>query len=127
VFLVDSKACTGRVEVHGDDLRSRRLDDAAFDYVKRGLGRHLRGAAVGLKRDIDAHLSRRVCFVSAVAAIWGDFPQREVNGDRVTYIAGEALAEWLRDQPQRLTTAEIDEYWDAVLAVAEPDRATVAA
>jgi hypothetical protein len=38
-----------------------------------------------------------------VVVVWGHFDEQPVNGDRVTFIHGNAIADWLRQQPDRLT------------------------
>jgi len=43
--------------------------------------------------------------VQSVVAIWGDFPERLHKGDRVIYVAGEQLVEWLLQQPATLDQA----------------------
>ncbi len=39
----------------------------------------------------------------AVVVIWGDVPAMQVEGDRVTYVAGERLADCLREQTATLS------------------------
>lgn len=48
-------------------------------------------------------------WVTAAVAIWGDFPQGQSEGDRVTCVAGHQLVQWLRGQPARLNAQQIDQ------------------
>jgi len=41
----------------------------------------------------------RRAWVTAVVVIWGDFPQGQAHGDKVTYVAGNRLTAWLEEGP----------------------------
>jgi hypothetical protein len=57
---------------------------------------------VGLKRKLEAVVPFRP-WVQPVVVIWGDFPHRKVERGGVAYVAGDALASWLREQPLKLS------------------------
>ena len=38
----------------------------------------------------------------AVVVVWAPFPERVTDSARVTYVAGEHLADWLIAQPRQL-------------------------
>ena len=46
--------------------------------------------------------------VQLVVVVWGDFAPSEVLHDGVTYLKGAKLADWLRDQPHRLSRRDAE-------------------
>ena len=93
VFMIETKWTSRSAAVEGDELR---FGPVAYP------GAAFRGAAVGL-RDALATLTGQPPWVTAVVAVWGTFEQGAVDGDRVTILRGELLADWLRAQPKRLS------------------------
>jgi hypothetical protein len=83
-FMVDSKTLSRPAKVVGDALVCGR---------SRWSGVSFRAAAAELSRAL-AQEGRRP-FVRAVVVIWGDFPQRHVEGDRITFIEAKQLVPWL--------------------------------
>ena len=55
------------------------------------------GLAVELKLELDAG-GVHVRWVRAVVVIWSEFPQQLAEGDRITFVHGERLAQWLTQQ-----------------------------
>lgn len=47
--------------------------------------------------------------------LWGEFPQRAVEGQCV-YLHGEELAQWLDSRPQRIAPGRVPQMADAVRA-----------
>jgi hypothetical protein len=93
VFVVDTKRLSREVNIKNDGLESGRT---------RYEGRSFRGSAVGLRKRIINQVG--TCpWVQAVVAIWGDFPQGLHSEGNVSYIAAEQLANWLSEQPDRLS------------------------
>jgi hypothetical protein len=39
--------------------------------------------------------------------LWSDFPQGRADGNRMTYVHGDHLVDWLREQPARLNAQQI--------------------
>jgi hypothetical protein len=102
VFMIDTKAWhrgVTSVDAAGPTVTPRHNPDAAWTWT-RGPGR-MRGAAAALSNALVAQTGRKV-WVTAVVTVWGDFPSRVTEQDRVVYVAGDALAEWLEAQPRRL-------------------------
>jgi hypothetical protein len=93
VFLLDSKHFHEPVRVDGDVLVTGR---------SRYEGRVFRGPAVGLSEVLKRRVGARP-WVQAVAVIWGEFPQRVYESERVVYVHGLELVQWLESQPQRLS------------------------
>jgi hypothetical protein len=103
VFLLDSKHPMTRAVVEGD----------AFVAGRSSPGARFRGAAAGLREALASHVARPL-WVQAVVVIWGEFPQRRVEDDRVVYLHGSELLPWLRAQPGPLSVEECDALVDAV-------------
>lgn len=100
VFLLETKALSGRIAIEDSVLTTvQRLDP---DEVYRAA--HLRGRVLARASD-EAERRRddrgRRPWVQAVVVVWGDFPQRAVEDDRLAYVHGDELAGWLRARPRR--------------------------
>jgi hypothetical protein len=97
VFLLDSKNLSGHVVAHDDALTSGNL---------RLPSRNFRGAAYGLSNALRQHLGTAP-WIQAVVVVWGDFPQTLHRGDRVVYVAGDNLLQWLESLQPTLTVARV--------------------
>jgi Nuclease-related domain len=85
-FMLETKHLGAQpVKIENDCLVSGRM---------RLRGAYLRAAALELKRE--RHLTS---WVQAVVVIWGNFPQGVAEQERVVYVAGEQLVDWLESQP----------------------------
>src|SRR5919201_5293019 len=73
VFLLESKRLTPGVAVEGDALVAGRSSYAGGGF---------RGSAASLHEALAPRM-RRPFWVRAVVVVWGDFPQRRVEKDRV--------------------------------------------
>lgn len=116
--MIETKTSSARVAVAGDTLRIGRR----VSYPGAGF----RGAAVDL-RDTLHQMTGRAPWVTAVVAIWGEFDQTQVDGDRVTYVKGSLLADWLAGQPTKISSQRATELAGAVTALAERRRTSAAA
>jgi len=94
VFLLETKNLAGTVSLEEGVLVARQFDDPDEVYRYTSLAPRLRGQAKELSARLHAETGRRT-WVTAVAVIWGHFPQEEVTHENVTYIAGERLRTWL--------------------------------
>ena len=107
VFVLDTKNFPGTAQVKGDRLRITRPDGRA-GYDGPDLARRARGQGIELNR-----MLRQRCgissWVSAVIVLWADFPSRAVAGDRMSYVPGDHLVEWLSAQPARLNAKQIEQ------------------
>jgi hypothetical protein len=93
VFLLDTKRVTQRAIAAGDALLAGRL---------RYNGANARAAAASLGEELDRRCDKRP-WVQAVVVVWGDFPQRRHDENRVIYLHGDELVEWLVAQPRTLS------------------------
>jgi hypothetical protein len=115
VFLVDTKNLQrATVTAAGDGLSSGRT---------RLAGGSFRGGAVGLGEAIAAQTGSRP-WVQAVVAVWGKFPQKHHEHDKVVYLAGDQLAAWLQQQPRRLTEQQQSNLAEAVRQIADASTAS---
>jgi len=109
LFLLDSRALDGEITVDGDHVTAVRADGERY---RRDIGGRVRGNAITLFRDL-RHRGGVIEPVNSIVVLWGDFPATRTDGARVTFIAGDALADHLRSRPVRLSPDQI-----ASLAVA---------
>jgi Nuclease-related domain len=93
VFLLDSKLFTPPASVQGDSLLTGRSS-----YPGAGF----RGAALDLRQALTRSFTHKL-WVQAVVVIWSEFEQRCVEDNRVVYVHGSELLDWLRSQPGRLS------------------------
>jgi hypothetical protein len=101
VYLLDSKNLSGTIAVDGDAIRVSYRDYPRDDYSLNNVGSWMRGEAAKLKSEIRSLTNERV-WVQAVLVVWGHLDVQALDGDRVVLVRGDALADWLRSQPERL-------------------------
>ena len=119
VFLLDSKRWRGSVSVEGDSAVVRRLEDPDLHWRFTDPG-HIKGLAVEVSQAIRAS-TRATVWVTHVIVVWGEFAQ-VVGGDTCTFVHGDALARWLRDQPARIAPGRVEQIAEAVAgALTGPD------
>lgn len=80
-YMLETKHTSNPARVANDELLLGR---------RRVRGSRFRGAAVDLKE------ARGLRWVQAVVVIWGEFPQRVVEHERVVYVDGDELVGWLQ-------------------------------
>lgn len=93
VFMLDSKRLRAPAKAERDGLWSGRT---------RYNGGTFRGAAIELRESLRAHV-RECPYVQAVVVVWGEFEQRLHQEERVVYVSGDRLAEWLATSDSRLS------------------------
>lgn len=103
VFAIETKDWSGKIAVRegGKVFQNGHLRD--------GIARSARGAALQISQRVSAK-GAKPDWVHAVVVFWGDFPQGMVEQEKVTYLSGDRLVEWLRSRPARLNGVEIDEF-----------------
>jgi hypothetical protein len=99
IFLLETKNLSGRVAVENGVLTVRSLDDDETVSTWRGLRGRVLADAAALATEIGRSARVRP-WVHAVVVIWGRFPQQVVQEDRITYVHGDELADWLRSRAQ---------------------------
>jgi hypothetical protein len=98
VFMIESKTYHRPASVDRDGLRSGRI---------RTSGSSHRGQAFRLKETLERGTGIRT-WSQAVVAVWGEFPQREVEREKVVYLDATRLTAWLESRPARLSDAQLD-------------------
>lgn len=102
VYLLDSKKLGGTVSVEGETVHVERADSPADSYNLPRLAATLRGEAWRLHGEIAQATGQRT-WVTGVAVFWSPFEARIVEGEKVVFIHGSELADWLRRRERRLT------------------------
>jgi len=111
VFLLDSKRWKGSVTVEADSAVVRRLEDPDLHWRFTSTA-HVKGLAREVHECIRAS-TRATVWVTPVIVVWGDFAQG-VGGDKCTFVHGDALAQWLKDQPPRIAPGRVQKIAEAV-------------
>lgn len=114
VFLLDTKYLSGVVSIEEETVRLARPDNPRATCDLPHLARSLRGAAASLSEELGRRKGRGV-WVNAVVVLWAEFPARVVETGQVAFVAGEHVATWLADRPQRLSPERLDELSTAVV------------
>ena len=114
VFVLDSKNLSGTAVAEGGTFHLTRPGK-----TRRAYSHDYSGAAKARARYANYRLrngglpSRRV---EAVIVVWVNFPQQSDAGDRMTYVHGDHLVDWLLHRPARLNAVEIDQIADLLQA-----------
>jgi hypothetical protein len=116
LYLIDSKTLDGRLVVRDGVLIQERGDESIDHYRADDLPGAMVGAAKALTRDLK-RASRVELDARPVVAIWGDFPQRKVDCQTLTYVHGDALFDWLAHQPALLSPWVFDQLRQALDSV----------
>src|SRR5215213_1957981 len=95
VFLLETKNLLGTITFEDGVLQARQFDDPDEVYKYTSLAARVRGQAAAVSERLRAETGRGV-WVTGVVVIWGLFDQGVVEHEKVTYIAGDRLASWLR-------------------------------
>lgn len=106
-FVLETKNLSGTVVIDGDRATLTRPGFDRPDYQGDWWAREARSHAA----DASTFFRQRVRvrpWVTAVVVLWADFPQRVLEGDRVTFVEVDHLASWLQNQPTRLSPDQIE-------------------
>jgi hypothetical protein len=94
-FLLETKNLAGTITFEDGCLTARQFDDPDEVYRYESLASRVRGQAMELSARIGRETGHKA-WVNAVVVIWGQFPERYVEHEKVTYISGDGLAAWLQ-------------------------------
>ena len=117
VFLLDSKRLGGSAEIEDGVLTVRRFGDSDLTYTHPGTG-HILGLARESHERVKA-ATRINAWVTPVMVMWGDFPQRRVEG-KCVYLHGDELADWLGSRPVRVAPERVSQLAEAVRTAWQP-------
>jgi len=119
VFLLDSKRWRGSVTVDADSALVRRMEDHDLNW-RLTSPTHVKSLAREVHEAVRASTHASV-WVTPVIVVWGEFAQ-VAAGDTCKFVHGDALAQWLQDQPARIAPGREEQIADAVAdALARPD------
>jgi len=119
VFLLDSKRWRGSVTIEGDSAVIRRMEDPDLHWRFTSPA-HVKSLAREVHEAVRAS-TRASVWVTPVIVVWGDFPQG-VGGETCTFVDGDALANWLGNQPARIAPDRVEQIAKAVAgALAGPE------
>jgi hypothetical protein len=122
VFLLETKNLTGIAEIRDDTAWLRRRHDPS-EYALKKLRPHLLADAAEVSSEIQRRTGQRI-WVDAVVVFWSEFPQGIVEADRLTYVHGSRLPDWLSTRPTRLRPATLGRVTAAVTALKHDDEET---
>lgn len=125
VFVLETKNVHGAVTIDGDVATLTRPGRDRPDYHGPWWAKEARRHAVDANRFFRQRVKIRP-WVTGVVVLWADFPQRTAEGDRVTFVHGDHLHDWLQAQPARLTVDQIERLRVALEPQHRRDPATVA-
>jgi Nuclease-related domain len=94
VYLLETKNLFGTISVSEGVLQTQPFDDPDETFRYWRLSDRVKRQAAEASARIGAETGRRP-WVNAVVVIWGVFDQGVVDGNRITYVAGDRLAAWL--------------------------------
>jgi hypothetical protein len=101
VFVVDTKELGGIATVEQGVVRvQRRMYDDA-EYTLESLAATSRRNAYQLKTELERRTGIRT-WVQAAVVFWNEFEQKEVEQERVSFLHGGVMTEWLNSRPRKL-------------------------
>jgi len=106
VFAVETKDLGGSVQVLGDRVLVTQRHDKDAGYKLDDVGASARGTAFWLKTRLQESCGERL-WVQALVVFWCDFPQGIVEHDRVVWLHGDRLIDWLAAREQRLSSERV--------------------
>jgi hypothetical protein len=98
VFVLETKTLSGELSVDGDSLIASHGDVRLDRFVNSAIGSRVRGKAVRLRNELIRSGIPDVGWVQGVVVLWGAFPARIVEGDRLVFLHGDELRHWLAGQ-----------------------------
>jgi nuclease-like protein len=99
-FLLETKFLSGTAAVEDGVLTVRYVDDPDETYRCTGLRGRVLARAASLSESLSAKTGARP-WVQAVVVLWGEFPERVCEDDKLVYLHGSQLLGWLRSRPKR--------------------------
>jgi len=121
VFLLDSKRWRGSITVDGDSAVVHRMEDPDLHWQFTSPA-HVKSLAREVHEAVRAN-TRASVWVTPVIVLWGEFAQM-VAGDTCMFVHGDALAQWLRDQPTRIAPGRVEQIAEAVAGALAPPGVT---
>lgn len=119
IFAIQSRkpAGVGAARVKDGMLWLRCGGDARTDRSGGAINREALEAARALHKAIRARTGRGGPLVQPVVVLWCDFPQAVAESDRIAFVRGRDLLDWIARRPQRLDAPGREEVVEAVSAI----------
>jgi hypothetical protein len=111
VFVMDSKNLDGTVTCAGDVMRLHRPGADPEDrpaYVTGGPAHSVRSQAADVNERLRRRLGRSI-WVTGVVVVWAHLDPEVIPGNRMHFVRGDALGDWLDAQPARFNAVQIEE------------------
>jgi hypothetical protein len=103
VYLLETKYLTdSELTLEPGGLRVRRIDQPADDYLIDALSSTMERRGRRLWASLRSFTGSSV-YVHTVVVLWGRFDEGVGHIRNVTYVQGDSLVAWLREQPQELS------------------------
>jgi len=107
LYLLDSKAWFGATTtITEDGPRIQSAYNAWSNRTESKLGKRMKSRAYHTSQSVKK-LKGESIWVIPVVVIWGDFADEAKQHDGVWYVSGYGLAEWLSEQPERLSESKL--------------------
>jgi hypothetical protein len=103
--LLDTKWLGGEASIHGDTVHVQMRDDDDHSYELSRLAKGMRSRAFRLQEDIVRQTDVR--FVQAVVVFWNKFDAKSVVSEKVAYVHGDYLVEWLKEQRSKMSADRV--------------------
>lgn len=105
VFAIETVTLDGEIRIAKGRVSSDEVPHPEVARKARAASEEISGLVE--RTELKAH-------VSALVVFWGDFEQGVVDGEKVSYVAGSELVDWLHARPAKLSGAEIDQLVEAI-------------
>jgi hypothetical protein len=89
-----------------DQLRLTRAGQDRPDYTTDQWASKVRGQAWHVNELLRERRRSRI-WVSGVVVLWAKYPQQHAAGSKMQYVHGPHLIAWLREQPPKLSEAQV--------------------
>ena len=118
VYLLETKSRPGKVRFERGRLVTRRADEPVEESRDEWTADRARARAAALRHALD-YVGVR--WVNAVIVVHGELEPGAVEGESVTVVRSDRLADWLRAQPVRLPPYRVKEIAAAVADLGPED------
>lgn len=115
VFMLESKNLTGITEVRNDVAWLRRRYDPDADKPLR-IESAVLGASAAVSRVITAQTGSRE-WVQAVVVFWNEFPDGLVESDRIAFVHGNRLKDYMQGRRPRLDARRQEEIHEVLVGL----------
>jgi hypothetical protein len=109
IYAIETKRWQGTLNVDEEGLTRNGRPES-------NVGRNCRSAARELSAYIKGETGKSP-WIQGVVVLWGDFEPGIADRNRVTYLSGDQVVDWVRSRPGSLSGSEIDSYESLVASM----------